>query len=143
MVLSYVDCKWIQLLRVDFGCTKSRVREILIDVYPNYGLQIHTPDDLISYASLMLGVNIEQQCEERWESMNEERDSKQEEQSIDEEKLALQKFDEWFNGLYGEYSTRSEWFRSTCKLEDSVDRTRMLSDWVKWAFVSGFRSSKK
>lgn len=78
MVLSYVDCKWIQLLRVQFGCTKSRVREILIDMYPNHGLQIHTPNDLISYASSMLGTNIEQQCEQRWESGVEECESKEE-----------------------------------------------------------------
>ena len=46
-------------------------------------------------------------------------------------------FEDWFNGPYGSYSLRSEWFYGDCDIEDKDVRKEQLRAWLQAAFVSG------
>lgn len=46
-------------------------------------------------------------------------------------------FEDWFNGPYGSYSLRSEWFYGDCDIEDKNVRKEQLCAWLQAAFVSG------
>lgn len=46
-------------------------------------------------------------------------------------------FEDWFNGPYGSYSLRSEWFYGDCDIKDKNVRKERLRAWLQAAFVSG------
>lgn len=62
-MISYTDAKWVRVLRLEFGCTYSRIREILIQIY-GPGLQKYSGGDIVAYASLLLGKDIEDEHDE-------------------------------------------------------------------------------
>ncbi len=47
-------------------------------------------------------------------------------------------FVDWFNGNYGEFSFRSEWFFGDCEVEDVKTRKDLLYIWIHAAFVAGY-----
>ena len=47
-------------------------------------------------------------------------------------------FEEWFNGNYGEFSSRSEWFYGDCEVKDEKIRKDLVYNWVRAAFLSGY-----
>ena len=49
----------------------------------------------------------------------------------------------WFNGLYGTYSLRSEWFEGDCETEDLNQRKEILRKWVHAAFVAGYELGRE
>ncbi len=47
-------------------------------------------------------------------------------------------FLEWFNGDYGEFSIRSEWFFGDCEVEDEKTRKDLMYKWLHAAYCSGY-----
>ncbi len=47
-------------------------------------------------------------------------------------------FLEWFNGNYGKFSCRSEWFYGDCEVENEKIRKDLVYNWVRSAYVSGY-----
>ena len=47
-------------------------------------------------------------------------------------------FLEWFNGNYGKFSCRSEWFYGDCEVKDEKIRKDLLYNWVRSAYMSGY-----
>ena len=47
-------------------------------------------------------------------------------------------FDKWFNGNYGKFSCRSEWFYGDCEVKDEKIRKDLVYNWVRAAFLSGY-----
>lgn len=47
-------------------------------------------------------------------------------------------FVEWFNGDYGEFSIRSEWFFGDCEVKDEKTRKDLLYKWIHAAYCSGY-----
>ena len=47
-------------------------------------------------------------------------------------------FLEWFNGNYGKFSCRSEWFYGDCEVKDEKIRKDLVYNWVRAAYVSGY-----
>ena len=47
-------------------------------------------------------------------------------------------FEEWFNGNYGKFSCRSEWFYGDCEVKDEKIRKDLLYNWVRSAYLSGY-----
>ena len=47
-------------------------------------------------------------------------------------------FDKWFNGNYGNFSCRSEWFYGDCEVKDEKIRKDLLYNWVRSAYMSGY-----
>ena len=47
-------------------------------------------------------------------------------------------FLEWFNGNYGKFSCRSEWFYGDCEVEDEKIRKDLVYNWVRSAYLSGY-----
>ena len=47
-------------------------------------------------------------------------------------------FEEWFNGNYGKFSSRSEWFYGDCEVKDEKIRKDLVYNWVRAAFLSGY-----
>ena len=47
-------------------------------------------------------------------------------------------FEEWFNGNYGKFSCRSEWFYGDCEVKDEKIRKDLVYNWVRAAFLSGY-----
>ena len=52
-------------------------------------------------------------------------------------------FVEWFHGLYGPYSFRSEWFYGDCKIGDEKTRKEAMIAWLHAAYVSGYEYASK
>lgn len=48
-------------------------------------------------------------------------------------------FATWFNGFYGPYSFRSEWFFGDCEIEDEKTRKEAMYDWLHAAYVEGYK----
>ena len=46
-------------------------------------------------------------------------------------------FVDWFNGFYGEFSFRSEWFYGDCRVEDEKTREDLMYKWIHTAYVLG------
>ncbi len=57
MNLTLDQAKLIKILRLEFGCTYSRIREILIEVYGTYYEQF-TGVDICYHASKLLSVPL-------------------------------------------------------------------------------------
>ena len=51
-------------------------------------------------------------------------------------------FEEWFNGNYGEFSSRSEWFYGDCEVKDKKIRKDLVYNWVRSAYLSGYELGK-
>jgi len=51
-------------------------------------------------------------------------------------------FEEWFNGNYGKFSSRSEWFYGDCEVKDEKIRKDLVYNWVRSAYVSGYELGK-
>ena len=51
-------------------------------------------------------------------------------------------FEEWFNGNYGKFSSRSEWFYGDCEVKDEKIRKDLVYNWVRCAYVSGYELGK-
>ena len=51
-------------------------------------------------------------------------------------------FDKWFNGNYGKFSCRSEWFYGDCEVEDKKIRKDLVYNWVRSAYLSGYELGK-
>ena len=47
-------------------------------------------------------------------------------------------FDKWFNGNYGKFSCRSEWFYGDCEVKDEKIRKDLVYNLVRAAFLSGY-----
>ena len=47
-------------------------------------------------------------------------------------------FDKWFNGNYGKFSCRSEWFYGDCEVKNEKMRKDLLYNWVRSAYMSGY-----
>ena len=47
-------------------------------------------------------------------------------------------FVEWFNGNYGKFSCRSEWFYGDCEVKDEKIRKDLVYNWVRSAYMSGY-----
>ena len=47
-------------------------------------------------------------------------------------------FDKWFNGNYGKFSCRSEWFYGDCEVKDEKIRKDLVYNWVRSAYLSGY-----
>ena len=47
-------------------------------------------------------------------------------------------FEEWFNGNYGKFSCRSEWFYGDCEVKDEKIRKDLVYNWVRSAYLSGY-----
>ena len=47
-------------------------------------------------------------------------------------------FEEWFNGNYGKFSCRSEWFYGDCEVKDEKIRKDLVYNWVRSAYMSGY-----
>jgi hypothetical protein len=47
-------------------------------------------------------------------------------------------FDKWFNGNYGKFSSRSEWFYGDCEVKDEKIRKDLVYNWVRSAYMSGY-----
>ena len=47
-------------------------------------------------------------------------------------------FDEWFQGQYGTYGTREEYFYTDCETDYEAYRNRMMFRWIKTAFLTGY-----
>ena len=54
------------------------------------------------------------------------------------EENAEVRFLEWFNGNYGKFSCRSEWFYGDCEVKDEKIRKDLVYNWVRAAFLSGY-----
>ena len=50
-------------------------------------------------------------------------------------------FLEWFNGNYGKFSCRSEWFYGDCEVKDEKIRKDLVYNWVRSAYLSGYELS--
>ena len=51
-------------------------------------------------------------------------------------------FDDWFNGIYGRFALRSEYFFGDCKLDDEENLKDLMYKWVHAAFVTGYERGK-
>ena len=58
------------------------------------------------------------------------------------EKNAEVGFEEWFNGNYGKFSCRSEWFYGDCEVKDEKIRKDLVYNWVRSAYMSGYEMGK-
>lgn len=47
-------------------------------------------------------------------------------------------FVDWFNGSYGSYSLRSEWFFGDCEVGDEKTRKDLLYKWIHAAYIAGY-----
>jgi len=55
---------------------------------------------------------------------------------------AQKEFDEWFQGQYGTYGTRGEYFYTDCETEDEEYRNRMMYLWIQTAFRTGYERGR-
>ena len=51
-------------------------------------------------------------------------------------------FLEWFNGNYGNFSCRSEWFYGDCEVKDEKIRKDLVYNWVRSAYMSGYEMGR-
>ena len=51
-------------------------------------------------------------------------------------------FLEWFNGNYGKFSCRSEWFYGDCEVKDEKIRKDLVYNWVRSAYLSGYEMGR-
>lgn len=58
MILNYFEAQWVYLLREEFGCTYSRIREIMCKIYPAHKFGAYTGKDIVGYAYILLGKPI-------------------------------------------------------------------------------------
>lgn len=47
-------------------------------------------------------------------------------------------FVEWFNGNYGEFTFRFEWFYGDCEVEDVKTRKDLLYKWIHSSYTAGY-----
>lgn len=52
-------------------------------------------------------------------------------------------FENWFNGRWTDYSLRSEWFYSDCKIFDKETREEAMHAWLHAAFVAGHEAKRE
>lgn len=51
-------------------------------------------------------------------------------------------FVEWFNGDYGPYTWRCEYFYGDCEVEDEKTRKDLMYKWVYSAYVMGYEKGR-
>jgi hypothetical protein len=51
-------------------------------------------------------------------------------------------FQEWFNGEYGNFTFRCEWFYGDCAVEDLKTREDLLRKWLHSAFLTGYNTGR-
>ena len=51
-------------------------------------------------------------------------------------------FDDWFDGIYGRFALRSEYFFGDCKLDDEENLKDSMYKWVHAAFATGYERGK-
>jgi len=51
-------------------------------------------------------------------------------------------FQEWFNGEYGNFTFRSEWFYGDCEIGDVKTRKDLMTKWVHSAFLTGYNTGR-
>ena len=47
-------------------------------------------------------------------------------------------FDDWFHGIYGRFTLRSEYFYGDCKLNDEEKLKDSMYEWIHVAFITGY-----
>ena len=52
-------------------------------------------------------------------------------------------FVEWFDGEYGPYSCRCEWFYGDCEVEDEKTRKDLMYKWIHAAYCAGYEQGVK
>ena len=78
----------------------------------------------------------EKQADEMWKSFQESFNPVEINEIKDEN--AEVGFMEWFNGNYGKFSCRSEWFYGDCEVKNEKMRKDLLYNWVRSAYMSGY-----
>ncbi len=58
------------------------------------------------------------------------------------EETAEVAFQEWFNGEYGNFTFRCEWFFGDCEVEDVNTRKDLMSKWLHSAFLTGYNTGR-
>jgi hypothetical protein len=58
------------------------------------------------------------------------------------EETAEVAFQEWFNGEYGNFTFRCEWFFGDCEVEDVNTRKDLMTKWVHSAFLTGYNTGR-
>jgi hypothetical protein len=51
-------------------------------------------------------------------------------------------FQEWFNGEYGNFTFRCEWFFGDCEVEDVNTRKDLMTKWLHSAFLTGYNTGR-
>ena len=51
-------------------------------------------------------------------------------------------FQEWFNGDYGNFTLRCEYFYGDCAVEDLKTREDLLRKWLHSAFLTGYNTGR-
>ena len=72
-----------------------------------------------------------------WEEQERKSEEYAENDFVWEEKSEVG-FDKWFNGNYGKFSCRSEWFYGDCEVKDEKIRKDLLYNWVRSAYMCGY-----
>jgi hypothetical protein len=47
-------------------------------------------------------------------------------------------FNDWFNGEYGSFSFRSEYFYGDCEIKDEKTLKDLMFKWIEASFLSGY-----
>jgi hypothetical protein len=58
------------------------------------------------------------------------------------EETAEVAFQEWFNGEYGNFTFRCEWFYGDCEESDEKQRKEILIKWLHSAFLTGYNTGR-
>jgi hypothetical protein len=51
-------------------------------------------------------------------------------------------FQEWFNGEYGNFTFRCEWFLGDCEVGDVNTRKDLMTKWLHSAFLTGYNTGR-
>ena len=51
-------------------------------------------------------------------------------------------FQEWFNGEYGNFTFRCEWFFGDCEVGDVNTRKDLMTKWLHSAFLTGYNTGR-
>lgn len=62
-MLDYYQAQWVYVLRSEFGCTYSRIRELMSSIYKQEKFEAHNGRDIVGYAYILLGKNKELEFE--------------------------------------------------------------------------------
>ena len=82
----------------------------------------------------------EKQADEMWKEFQESFNAVEINEIKDEN--AEVGFDKWFNGNYGKFSSRSEWFYGDCEIKDEKIRKDLVYNWVRSAYMCGYEMGR-